>query len=127
MINVVGDTYETAVARLQQLDLKVDTPIKEPSDTVKENEVISSDPVEGVELSPGDTVRLVISTGPETKTVVVPTLTGTTLENARTIAAGAGLKIGSATNVASDQPAGQVVYQSVAPGTEVKEGTSIKC
>ena len=125
MINVVGDTYETAVARLQQLDLKVDTPIKEPSDTVKENEVISSDPVEGVELSPGDTVRLVISTGPETKTVVVPTLTGTTLENARTIAAGAGLKIGSATNVASDQPAGQVVYQSVAPGTEVKEGTSI--
>ncbi len=58
----------------------MDTPIKEPSDTVKENQVISSDPVEGTELSPGDTVRLVISTGPETKTVVVPTLTGTTLK-----------------------------------------------
>lgn len=125
MINVVGDTYETAVARLQQLDLKVDTPTKEASDTVPENQVISSDPVEGAELSPGDTVRLVVSTGPETKQVTVPTLTGISLESARSIATSAGLKIGSVTEVYSDKPVGQVVYQSVAASSSVDEGTSV--
>ena len=33
MIDVLGDTYETAVTRLQQLDLKVDTPTREPQMT----------------------------------------------------------------------------------------------
>lgn len=125
MINVVGDTYETAVARLQQMDLKVDTPTKEASDTVEENRVISSDPVAGTTLKPGDTVRLVISTGPDTKSITVPVLTDTTLENARYIATSAGLKIGSVTEVYSDKAVGQVVYQSIAAGTTVDEGTSI--
>ena len=125
MIDVLGDTYETAVTRLQQLDLKVDTPTREPSDDVEEGKVISSDPVAGTKVSPGDTVRLVISSGPDTRNVTVPTLTGTTLENARNIATSAGLKISSVTEVNSDKPVGQVVYQSIAPNTEVEEGTGI--
>lgn len=51
MIDVLGDTYETAVTRLQQLDLKVDTPTREPSDDVEEGKVISSDPVAGTKVS----------------------------------------------------------------------------
>ncbi len=125
MIDVVGDTYETAVTRLQQMDLKVDTPVREHSDDVEEGKVISSDPAEGAQVHPGDTVKLVISDGPETKLVTVPTLTGTTLESARQIAAGAGLTISNVTEVNSNYPAGQVIYQSVAPNTEVEEGTSI--
>lgn len=125
MIDVVGDTYETAVTRLQQMDLKVDTPVREHSDDVEEGKVISSDPAEGAQVHPGDTVKLVISDGPETKMVTVPTLTGTTLESARQIAAGAGLTISNVTEVNSNYPAGQVIYQSVAPNTEVEEGTSI--
>ena len=125
MIDVVGDTYETAVTRLQQMDLKVDTPTREHSDDVEEGKVISSDPPEGAQVHPGDTVKLVISDGPETKTVTVPTLTGTTLDNARQIAAGAGLTISNVTEVNSNYPAGQVIYQSVAPNTEVEEGTGI--
>lgn len=125
MINVVGDTYETAVTRLQQMDLKVDTPTREASDEVEEGHVISSDPAAGEQVSPGDTVKLVISSGPETKKVTVPTLTGTTLENARQIAESAGLTISSVTEVNSDYPAGQVIYQSIAANTEVDEGTGI--
>lgn len=60
-------------------------------------------------------MRLVISSGPDTRNVTVPTLTGTTLENARNIATSAGLKISSVTEVNSDKPVGQVVYQSIAP------------
>ena len=125
MINVVGDTYETAVTRLQQMDLKVDTPTREASDEVEEGHVISSDPAAGEQVSPGDTVKLVISSGPETMKVTVPTLTGTTLENARQIAESAGLTISSVTEVNSDYPAGQVIYQSIAANTEVDEGTGI--
>ena len=125
MINVVGDTYETAVTRLQQMDLKVDPPTREASDEVEEGHVISSDPAAGEQVSPGDTVKLVISSGPETKKVTVPTLTGTTLENARQIAESAGLTISSVTEVNSNYPAGQVIYQSIAANTEVDEGTGI--
>lgn len=125
MINVVGDTYETAVTRLQQMDLKVDTPTREASDEVEEGHVISSDPAAGEQVSPGDTVKLVISSGPETKKVTVPTLTGTTLENARQIAESAGLTISSVTEVNSNYPAGQVIYQSIAANNEVDEGTGI--
>ena len=125
MIDVVGDTYETAVTRLQQMDLKVDTPTREPSDDVEEGKVISSDPKKGDKVSPGDTVKLVISSGPDTKPVTVPTLTGTSLDNARSIATSAGLTISSVTEVYSNQPTGQVVYQSVPANTTVDEGTAI--
>lgn len=125
MIDVVGDTYETAVTRLQQMDLKVDTPTREPSDDVEEGKVISSDPKAGEQVSVGSTVKLVISSGPETKSVTVPTLTGTSLDNARNIAESAGLSIGSVTEVYSSQPVGQVVYQSIPANTTVDEGTSI--
>ena len=125
MIDVVGDDYDVAVSRLQQMDLKVDTATKQASDTVEEGKVISSNPVEGAKVSPGDRVQLVISTGPDVKKVAVPTLTGISLDNARSIAHSAGLNIGNVSEVNSDKPAGQVIYQSVAPNTQVDEGTSI--
>ena len=87
--------------------------------------MISSDPVAWTKVSQGDTVSMVICSGPDTRNVTVPTLTGTTLENARNIATSAGLKISSVTEVNSDKPVGQVVYQSIAPNTEVEEGTGI--
>ena len=125
MIDVLGDTYETAVARLQQMDLKVDTPSREPSDEVEEGKVISSDPKAGEKVSPGDTVKLVISSGPDTKPITVPTLTGISLENARSLASGVGLRISNVTEIYSKQPAGQVIYQSIPANTTVEEGTTI--
>ena len=125
MIDVLGDDYDVAVSRLQQMDLKVDTATKQASDTVEEGKVISSNPVKGAKVSPGDRVQLVISTGPDVKKVAVPTLTGISLDNARSIAHSAGLNIGNVSEVNSDKPAGQVIYQSVAPNTQVDEGTSI--
>ena len=125
MINVVGDDYDVAVSRLQQMDLTVDTATKQASDTVEEGKVISSNPVKGAKVSPGDRVQLVITTGPDVKKVAVPTLTGISLDNARSIAHSTGLNIGNVSEVNSDKPAGQVIYQSVAPNTQVDEGTSI--
>ncbi|MDY3015141.1 MAG: Stk1 family PASTA domain-containing Ser/Thr kinase [Evtepia sp.] len=125
MIDVKNLTYEEAVAKLQELGLKVGSPTYEPSEDVEKDKVISYTPAKGTKMLPGDTVQLVVSSGPEVKEVTVPSLTGQSLNKARDMLAAAKLKVGSIVEVASNEPAGQVVYQSVAAGSTVEEGTAI--
>ena len=87
--------------------------------------VISYTPPKGTELYPGDQVHLVISKGPESTPVVVPSVTGQSLEKATKMLENLGLTVADTEEVASEQPAGTVVYQSIAPNTEVEEGTAI--
>ena len=52
------------------------------SSTVTRNYVISTDPVEGIELAPGQKVRLVVSLGPKPETVTMIPLIGQYVEDA---------------------------------------------
>lgn len=125
MIDVKKMTYEDAVKALQEIGLKVDTPDYEFSEKVEEDCVISYTPPKGTELYPGDQVHLVISKGPESKKVIVPSVTGQSIDQARRMLEDLGLKVGSTEEIASDKAKGIVVYQSIAPNTEVEEGTAI--
>lgn len=125
MIDVKNMTYEDAVKALQEIGLKVDTPDYEFSEDVEEDCVISYTPPKGTELYPGDQVHLVISKGPESKKVIVPSVTGQSIDQARRMLEDLGLKVGSTEEIASDKTKGIVVYQSIAPNTEVEEGTAI--
>ena len=125
MIDVSGLRYEDAVQILQSKGLKVDMPEYEADDEVEKGYVISYTPLEGVELAPGDTVHLVVSTGKKVKSVIVPTLVGQSLDNARKMISDIGLNVASVTEVYSSEAVGKVTYQSIASGTEVDEGTSI--
>ncbi len=125
MVDVSGLRYEDAVQILQSKGLKVDTPEYAADDEVEKGYVISYTPLEGVELAPGDTVHLVVSTGKKVKSVIVPTLVGQSLDNARKMITDIGLNVASVTEVYSSEAAGRVTYQSIASGTEVDEGTSI--
>ena len=125
MIDVSGLRYEDAVQILQSKGLKVDMPEYEADDEVEKGHVISYTPLEGVELAPGDTVHLVVSTGKKVKSVIVPTLVGQSLDNARKMISDIGLNVASVTEVYSSEAVGKVTYQSIASGTEVDEGTSI--
>ena len=125
MIDVTNYTYEEAVKALQALGLKVASPEYEFSEDVEKDWVISYTPPEGTELFPGDKVHLVISKGPEEMPVVVPSVTGQSLEKAKKMLEDLGLTVAGTEEVASEQPAGTVVYQSIAPNTEVTEGTAI--
>lgn len=122
--NLVNKEYRVAREALDTLGLLVD-PEYQPSDTVTDGYVISTTPTAGTSLSPGDTVHLVISTGPDNMTVVVPTLVGMTEEKARQTIEELGLKVGSVTPVASNKPAGEVVYQSAPAASQVPQGTTI--
>ena len=125
MIDVKNMTYEDAVKALQEIGLKVDTPEYEFSEKVEEDCVISYTPPKGTELYPGDQVHLVISKGPESKKVIVPSVTGQSIDQARRMLEDLGLKVGSTEEIASEKDKGIVVYQSIAPNTEVEEGTAI--
>ena len=125
MVDVSGLRYEDAVQILQSKGLKVDTPEYAADDEVEKGYVISHTPLKDVELMPGDTVHLVVSTGKKVKKVVVPTLVGQSLDSARKMLADIGLSVASVTEVYSSEPVGEVTYQSIASGTEVDEGTSI--
>ncbi|MDO4516923.1 MAG: Stk1 family PASTA domain-containing Ser/Thr kinase [Bacillota bacterium] len=125
MIDVKKMTYEDAVKALQEIGLKVDTPDYEFSDDVEENRVISYSPAKGTALYPGDQVHLVISKGPKSQTVIVPSVTGQSIDQARRMLENLGLKVGSTEEIASEKDKGIVVYQSIAPNTEVEEGTAV--
>ena len=122
--NLVNKEYNTAKRQLDALNLTSDVEYTS-SQTVTEGYVISTTPSVGTPLSPGGTVHLVVSTGPENVDVVVPTLVGLSEEDARSTIKDLGFKVGTVKHVPSNQLAGTVVYQSVPPASEVPEGTTI--
>lgn len=125
MVDVENMRYEDAVAKLKSMNLNVDTPEKKSSETIEAGRVISSNPAKGTKLKPGDTIHLAVSTGPESKSVVVPPVVGQSLDSARAMLAAVKLTIASVVEVESNEPEGDVTYQSIAAGTEVDEGSSI--
>lgn len=125
MIDVLDMSYEKAAAQLEGLGLVVEEPEFEYSDDIAEGNVISSTPEAGSPVLPGDSVHLIISQGVEIKMVSVPNVVGQTLEGARVTLTSQGLAIAGVTEVASNKPAGQVVYQSIPATREVEEGTAL--
>ncbi len=125
MIDVVDMSFDKAAAQLEAKGFIVEEPEYEYSDSVASGNVISSAPVAGDPILPGDSVHLVVSQGVQVKTVRVPSVIGQSLEGARVTLTSHGLTIAGVTEVTNDRPQGQVIYQSVAANTEVEEGTSV--
>jgi len=96
------------------------------SDVVPLNVVISQDPPAGAEVEVYTSVTIVRSLGPELRLVLVPDIVGTSEMEARRILEGNGLVVDLSTRAHSDAiPAGNIVSQSIAAGTEVETGTRI--
>ncbi|MGE5156455.1 MAG: PASTA domain-containing protein [Betaproteobacteria bacterium] len=70
--NVVGDDLATAQAKLTQAGLKVGTQTNQSSPTAPAGTVISQDPGEGFKLPAGQSVNLVVSTGPPATATPTP-------------------------------------------------------
>ena len=96
---------------------------EEYDDEVPAGNVISTVPAKDQPVSQGDTIVLVVSKGPEP--VTVPSFLQQSLEKAKADAEGIYGLVVETREVASDQPAGTVVEQSVAPSTEVPKGSTI--
>lgn len=123
---VEGTAVEEAIRQIMELELTY-TIVEEASDLVDQGYVVRQSPQSGTMLNKDDIVTLHVSTGnalpndtmqPGDK-VGVPSLSGKTREKAETALIAAGLRLGSVSRKASDQPEGTVISQSPAEGKQV--------
>lgn len=92
---------------------------------VPENYVISQDPAADTKVAHGSTIKLVISNGPEETEVVVPTVVGKTLEQAKSALENEGLKFGEITYEKSVVDKGTVIKQTIPGGETVERNTVV--
>jgi beta-lactam-binding protein with PASTA domain len=121
--NVVGLTQAAASSALANAELVLGDVTKQPSDTVPPGEVLSQDPAADTTVDAGSPVNLVVAKAP---LVSVPDVVGSTQGAAVTALGDAGLVAGTVTQQLSDTvPAGSVVSQDPAAGTQVDPGAAV--
>ena len=107
---------------IKEYDLTIEQQ-EEYDDEIPAGNVISTIPEKDQPVSQGDTIVLVVSKGPEP--VTIPSFLTMNAEKAKADAEGTYGLVVELKEVASDQPAGTVVEQSIAPNTEVPKGSTI--
>ena len=126
--NVVGLTQAEAKSQIEQAGFTWElNPDKVTSDTVAEGSVASTDPTAGTQAEKGATVRVTISSGPDSVTLP-DNLVGMSPDDARKAIEALGLKWElDASKVASDTvPEGKIAQTNPSPGSKVKAGQTIR-
>ena len=100
---------------------------EEYSDTVKEGYVIRTDPEKDEPLTDGQTVKLYISKGPETKKKDMPNVVGQSLQTAKTImdAQKLGLVVKEAEETSNTVQEGYIIRTDPAVGEDIFTGDTV--
>ena len=125
--NVVGLSQADAKSQIEAAGLEWElNPEKVASDTVEKDSVASTDPAGGTQAEKGSTVRVTISSGPDSVTLP-DNLVGMSPDEARQAVEALGLKWEvNSSKVASDTVAeGKVAQTNPSPGSKVKAGQTI--
>ncbi len=124
--NLKGKTEDVAKNTLKDSGFLCEILYVEDAETAK-GVVIGTDPDAGREIAVNSTIKLFVSKGPAVKTVAVPNVVGKSLNDATTELSSKGLKVNpEIINEKSDKAKDTVLKTSPLPGTEVKEGSSVK-
>jgi beta-lactam-binding protein with PASTA domain len=122
---LVGRPLEDAQRALETAGYVVG-PISRVSAEATAGTVLASLPAPGTELRQGESVRLLVSTGPRSSLdTILPDLTGLTLEDAQYLLNIAELKP-QVSRVASGAPEGQVLAQQPNPGTLMNKNAVVR-
>ena len=124
MPDVTGQTLKEAKKTLdsQELDLQY-AEMEEYSSDVPKGSVVRTEPAAGEPLKTGDSIKLIVSKGPELKRM--QKLVGLTVNTAIEILKGDNFTNYEIDPVESDEPKDTVVEQSVAPNKEVDVNTKV--
>jgi beta-lactam-binding protein with PASTA domain/tRNA A-37 threonylcarbamoyl transferase component Bud32 len=122
--NLAGASEREARLALEGRGFKVKIN-KENHESVASGYVIRQFP-EGDQNQPkGTEVTLIVSSGPVVKDVVVPSLVGLTVDQAKAALGSVELNLGEVKEEPSSEEKGKIIKQSVDPGTSVKKGQRI--
>ncbi|MBQ9890247.1 MAG: Stk1 family PASTA domain-containing Ser/Thr kinase [Firmicutes bacterium] len=125
---LAGKTQEDAQHTLEGLGFVLGEVSGAYSSTVERGRIISQEPAAGAKLEKGGKVDIVISLGPDesSELIVVPRLTGKTLEDAQKAIEEAGLVLEKTTEQESSSvDKGYIISQSIAAGSQVEKETKI--
>lgn len=118
-------SMEEAKAMLVKEQFKVEV-ITANDDIAPVGSVIQQEPKVGEPIEHGDTVKLMVSSGPKDKKVIMPNLKKLTESQAREKLAGVGLAIGNVNNYYNNEVAeGLIFTQTVAAGSEVARNYTV--
>ena len=109
----------------KDLNMTIDSSKEQYSDDIAAGYVISSDPAEGATLEDGGVIKLVVSKGPEKRTYTIPDFRTMDLDKARTQAEETYHLIVNVEEKADNSAKGTVIGQSLAVGSEAREGDTI--
>ena len=113
--------YVQADAEQQLKTLGVSVLVTQAVDTsVASGAVIRTDPAAGTQVEAGSTVIVYVSRPQVATTTKVPSLTGMSVDDARTLLVQNHLGLGSQTEQYSDQPVGTIIGQDPAAGSTAK-------
>lgn len=115
--------HEYRNVQIKLRDLGANVTVEERNDaSVIAGYIISTTPAAGTQINSGDTVNLVVSKGVETAYSNMVNVVGQNTEQAKQTLLNSNFIVGKITKQYSDQvPAGCVVSQSVAPGTQTAQ------
>lgn len=120
---LVNVEREAALGTLSELGL-IGVPVETPNVDVGAGRVIRTDPEPGTRVATGASVRLYVSTGPES--AAVPDFTRMSLEEYTAALSELGLQVGSVTTKDDpDQPAGWVLGVAPVVGTHLAPGEAV--
>lgn len=123
--DVRGMTEDEARDALKKKNLGMRVSGKEASDKYDEGEIISQDPGSGESVNEHSTVKVVISTGPETKKTSVPEVVGMKEADAEKEIEKANLVVKKDSDFSDNVAEGCVISVSPDEGSEVEEGTEV--
>lgn len=123
--NIVGQNYKNIDKKLKKAGYKLGI-VKEETSTKPEGTILSQDPVAGSNAEKGTKINVTVSDGKGKEKGTVPTITGKSLEEAKSAIANAGFKIGNITYDESNVYGnGYVMWQQYAANTSLERGTTI--
>ena len=117
-----GLNLATIILQRNGIKYKLD---EQPSLDVDKDDIISTIPAAGTEITKDQEITLIVSTGPEGILVKVPNLLGLSSSQAQTMLSDAHLMCKVKTKN-SDAPQDEVIEQSIEADTEVDAGTTVE-
>ncbi len=120
--NVRGESLKTAQSKLGRLGLTISIGGHSPSSHLPKDYILNEIPSPGTQVKGGQTIQVVLSTGPQQ--VSVPDVTGEDAFQAEQNLTTQGLRIVTR-NIKSHAVKGQVVKQSPRPGVRLTQGKPV--